>query len=267
MSFAMGRATYPTRIMGKTKANIFKLRSGEIICPDIDIYLTSNNPKASDRKVRRSDFTFIYYDIIDDFEQIINKWFEQKELLEPVLNLYFSNIYNTKQYLTTKFLNLIQALESFHRRIYNGKYIDDDEFVTVYDGLLKNIPESVSKDFFESLKSKLEHLHEYSLQKRIKDILNSCKPYHELILDDKKSFIEDVKNTRNYLTHYDEKLKSKAKTSADLYVLNIQLRLVLELCILIQLGTKLNIENILKSHSEYRQLRYMINQKTSQSAH
>lgn len=53
----------------------------------------------------------------------------------------------------------------------------------------------------------------------------------------KKDFVCDVVTTRNYLTHYDEKLKDKARTDVgELYKITQNLKNLIELCFFYRIG-------------------------------
>lgn len=53
---------------------------------------------------------------------------------------------------------------------------------------------------------------------------------------DENSFIKQVRNTRNYLTHYDKSLQGKAIKGEDLYWLTQTLEFLLQACFLKGLG-------------------------------
>ncbi len=252
LSFAIGSATYPISIVAYSKNYSTKNKDNKIIYPEITIILSHNNPPKPLRKLYRTDFIFSYQDIRAEFERILNLWFKKREILSPVFDLYFSNMYNSKQYLKTQFLNIVQAIESLHRRSFKGKYIQNADFKKYYEELISSIPNSFHSDYKQSLMFRFEHLNEYSLRKRLKDLLRKCKPYKTLLIKDDKVFINNVTNTRNYLTHYDKKLKSESKSDQDLYDLMIQVKFLLELCLLINLGMKTKIDKILNNHHQYQ---------------
>lgn len=57
---------------------------------------------------------------------------------------------------------------------------------------------------------------------------------------DKKSFINKVVNTRNYLTHYDQGLKNQAAGDEELVHIIQKLKLLMEICLLSELGFSLD---------------------------
>ena len=138
-------------------------------------------------------------------------------------------------YLQHEFLSIIQAIESYHRRIHNGKYLSDIDYEKIYDTLVEAISKEVDKDLKESLKQKLKYHNEFSLRKRLKEILKKCGVVVNLSNQYPTEFVEDVVNTRNFLTHYDKSIEFKVKSGADLYQLVQKLKFILEICFLIEL--------------------------------
>lgn len=63
-----------------------------------------------------------------------------------------------------------------------------------------------------------------------------------------ENFLDDTVNTRNYLTHYNEKIKEKAKAGVELYVLNRSIRNLITANILKNLGFE--VSQIEKNHPE-----------------
>jgi hypothetical protein len=82
----------------------------------------------------------------------------------------------------------------------------------------------------------MQYLHEYSLRKRLEAIVDSCGNILNVIIPDKGTFIEDVYNTRNFLTHYDKSLEGKAKKGDELYKRTQQLKFLIEVCLLKEMG-------------------------------
>jgi len=106
------------------------------------------------------------------------------------------------------------------------------------------------------LKGKLLYLNEYSLRKRLKEILESCGKLTSSLINTKVEFIEDVVNTRNYFTHFDKKLETKAKRGESLYILTQQMKFVLEICLLRELEIPdTNIEALISRNQKYQHLR------------
>lgn len=140
-------------------------------------------------------------------------------------------------------MSLIQALESYYRRTCDRKYELDDKYKeTTYKTLVEAIPKTLDCSFKVRLKEYLKYGNEFSLRKRLKEILKDCGDTVNLLIDNHTSFISDVSDTRNFLTHYDRSLECKAKTGQELYILSQKTKFILEICFLKAL--EMSIETI-----------------------
>lgn len=91
----------------------------------------------------------------------------------------------------------------------------------------------------EWLVEKLQYANQKTLAQRLNQILSKYKSEAERFIDDIPRFAEDVKNTRNYHTHFDQNLKRKGKVVEDyeeLTRLISQMETLLKICILKDLG-------------------------------
>ena len=75
---------------------------------------------------------------------------------------------------------------------------------------------------------------EPSLRKRLKTVLNYTGEEGARVV--RTNFVAVATDTRNYLTHYDDSLKSRAAQGVDLDVLASETMALLELCFLRDLG-------------------------------
>lgn len=205
------------------------------------------------------------HDILIHIEEIKNKpyifekWFEINKKYKPLFDIYFMNFLTTP-YLEYQFLSNTQALEAYLRK--NEQYEDNYMNITEYENIKKEFSKfieklDISKDHKESFKSRIRYGNEISLRKRLKELikeLNEYKIMNKLINGNKNKLIVDIVDARNYFTHYDKSSNYK-KNNEKLLKLNYKLKILIELCILKELGfenefidTKLEIKynNILK---------------------
>ena len=166
----------------------------------IGIYYRSQPYSKDEPKIYRHDMLFGFKEIQNDAENIINKWIEAYEQIAPAFNLYFSAKMETQQYLEERFSTLVQGLEAYHRGTSNEKPNND-----------------------------------LSLRNRIKRII---EPFNDIIGARKKQeeLINSIVDTRNYLTHYNPKLESKAAKGADLSTLCRKMELLFQLHFLQLIG-------------------------------
>lgn len=190
-------------------------------------------------------FLFRYTDIKDNFESIIKKWYSVSKELEPVSDLMFSNFYLREKSPVNNFLNVMQALETYHRLFKDSKPFNKEE----YDQWASNLVSMVSNEQYrEMLEQKLKYANEQSLPKRIKDLVTNL-PIDSFkdIIGKEKSLIYKASNNRNYYTHYGAELKKEALTGIELSKLTQRLHVLLICTILLELNfTTDQIDKILK---------------------
>ncbi len=174
---------------------------------------------------------FTLKDIILRKRTILRKWFERKETLKPVFDLYFGAIYQ-EMYINNEFLNLMQALESYHRITMKNTELSPKQHQKRIEAIIKATPHK----YQEWLQKKFEHSNEPNLRKRFDQILKSCPSGISTQLGNNKVFINKVVNTRHYWTHFDNKQKVKSVSNEELCELADKLRLLLQFSLLKEIG-------------------------------
>jgi hypothetical protein len=252
LSLGIMESVHPVAIAGITEANKEMIKDRAYHSPVEISYRLSEIPKAP-KTLLPSNMLFTFKDISDRFEVFLRNWFEKAGLLEPIYDLYFGTLYNPRMYLEHRFLSLIQAIESFHQRIYGGEYLSDEDYKDVFDALVNAIPSGVKRDFKESLENKLKYGNEFSLRKRLKEIFDKYQEILNEFIENKNAFIEKVVDTRNYQTHHDEDLKERAASGEALYRLTQKLKILLEICLLTELGfSSEEIKDLFSRNRRYR---------------
>ena len=236
LSLTIGKAIFPIIIKGKSERSSTKLQNGKAVYKDIFIYYATNSLFETSSKIHPSDMLFTFSDISGKFENILKNWFEKAEMLKPVYDLYFGTLYNPRRYLQHQFLSMIQAVEAYHRRRLEGKYLSYEEYESIYNKFERIINRlDVKASFKDALKIRLKYGNEYSLRKRLKDLFVKYRDITQDFIKDEDSFISRVIDTRNYLTHYDKKLRNIAD-GEDLYRITQKLKIILQICLLYELG-------------------------------
>ncbi|MGG3662954.1 HEPN domain-containing protein [Bacillus gobiensis] len=177
-----------------------------------------------------------------DFNLCMKNWFEKSEKLQPVIDLYLSiNYHRTSN--ERHFLNLVQALEAYHRLTRKNEVLPKDEHKKKMEKIIANIPE----EYQSWVKAKLAFSNEPSLHERLEELLTpkskSGSPHHDSQLrhifklenKEKIEIIRDIKYTRNYNTHFDERLLKKSLQGEELFQLILLLSLMMEYYLLMEL--------------------------------
>jgi hypothetical protein len=224
LSFAMKKPVYPLLIKGKSeklkhelpktislnleKGTITKSEDKYTIYPDIYIYMQLPyviNIEDTNLNFRIPYFLFNLKDIRKNFEIYLRNWFSKSEILKRIHNLYFETLYSPYINIESAFLNLVYALEAYHRVRKGGKL---------------SLGERI-EDILEEVKGILEQTE--------KDILKRTE-------NNEIEFIKDLVNTRNFLVHYLKEYEEKAKKGEELFKLTEKIKILLEIIFLKELG-------------------------------
>lgn len=231
LSLGVMEPVYPLIIKGKTEVNRIMSEDGIRYPPVKIFYQLSNVPKVS-KTLLPYDMLFTFKDISDRFEGFLKNWIRKADLLRPVYDLYFGTLYNPKMYLQHRFLSLIQAIESYHRRVKKNYELPEQEHNKRIVKILNAVPEEHKK----WLEVKLAYSNEPTLRRRLKEILDNYPKIVNKFIRDKESFIQKVVDTRNYLIHYDAILKERSVETEEIYHVAQKLKILLEACLLTEIG-------------------------------
>ena len=193
-------------------------------------------------------FLFSYNMIENDFGKILSSYLDDKSDLKIAYDLYFSATAFKHVLLETRFLLLIQGLEVFHRLTHNCEKYPNEEFVELKNKLISCCENEKERKL---INESLAFANECSLRMRLNQILGEFPS----LIENKRKFIDELVNTRNYMTHFDPRTKPKAKFGRDLWYLSNQLEALFSLCILRNLGfSRGQIQIVIDSTSIRRKL-------------
>jgi len=185
-----------------------------------------------DNRLLPDDLLFQLKDIKETFGDTMTRWLEIAAELDSVCNLFFSTRYSQRMYQENHFLNIVQAAESYHRRRRFNRVLPKGE----HEKRISRIIDNALEEDKEWLKQKLSFSNEPSLKERLIDLRQETSEIIFPLITDEDSFIKQVRDTRNYLTHYDKSLWKKAVKGEDLYWLTYTLEVLLQTCFLKELG-------------------------------
>ena len=194
-------------------------------------YLYTSEHRLSIHNNSRWEYNFTLAQLLP--EKDINK---ELTLLEPIFNLYLSLFKYTDMPSEMVFLNIVQALETFHARFYydnsKDKYVE-----SVYErfGSLKNFPVIAKLLLSDTQMDK--NCKYIILASRLNDLL--IGKYDGLFWDyygTNAGFAQTVADTRHYYTHYGKSKEKKALKGDNLIDAIRILVLLLEYNVCLQLG-------------------------------
>lgn len=191
-----------------------------------------SRPFSADKpRIDINRMLFRYPQIRANPEMVFQNWFSAYETNYPALGLYFSAVHGGYSFINGKFLALAQAMEIYHRRTSDETVMAEKDYEQLCNVLVANCPKTNRK----WLSEKLKYGNEISLSKRIKSII---EPFEQQIGTSKniKKMIRKIVDTRNYFTHFDESLKSKAAHGQELLDLCNKMEAIIQLHLLKLLG-------------------------------
>lgn len=162
---------------------------------------------------------------------VISEWAQVAEDLTPVLELYRRMLSPTTG-RSASFMSTYAAIEAAIRTTKAPVYLESGEFRKLRREIADALPESVTGPYRQRVLDSLNFSNEFSQADRLRLAIEAT---HRAFLPraiSADSFVKDCKDTRNYLTHYDARMRKKAKTGDELDRLTEILRLLLEVLLL-----------------------------------
>jgi hypothetical protein len=232
VSLGVGAPTHMDGILGFVSGS----ENGRV--ETVNVYSQSVYETPASDGIHPLTMLFSAADLKDDYDRALQAWFAKADLLRPIYDLYFGTLFAPDLYLETAFLNVAQAVESYHRRRYPGTPLTKEQFRKLRKELCAVIKPAMATEPAEIvtlLESKIAFFNEYSLKMRIKKLIATHAALATLFIDDVDRFVTMATNTRNYLTHFSGTLVNKRAEGRALYDLMVQLKFLLQICLLSEL--------------------------------
>jgi hypothetical protein len=192
----------PVRLisLGGRKNRLGRKLADIFLLNEIEILSGMERAEVSERYTHASEYLFTFSDIEKDFSGFIQRWVGYEERFANALGCYFTTVYH-EQTDPEEFLSLTRALDAYWG-IKNGLR-DDNDF-----------------------------------PKKIRELITSHHTQFASRVPDIARFVEAVKATRHYHTHYGAKWEASGKvvTGTDLTHLNVDLKILFQICVLSDIG-------------------------------
>lgn len=253
---ALYQSTHPTSIILYSDRHQKDYGDGKVERRDITLYFSVSIRRIVQKPKFGPEMLFDYRRIKDEFPNIIKSWFEKNELLEPAFNLLFEQFYNGNRFTVNTFLNLAQSAETFHARIHNHTKIPREEFAN----MKKEILEVTPTKYHSWLKDQFNFGNNLNLHSRLTEL---SEKYSNSILDklipDKGLFVKQVKNSRNYYTHYSTEGKKNALKGKELFYLTERLKALLVCAFLMEVGFSRELITKLMDNVKWKYFNHLTN--------
>ena len=141
-----------------------------------------------------------YGEIGDRFTDSLCRWIREWKHIGTAATLLYGTLLVE---LPPEFelLALTQALETFHRHVYDGTYLGREEYEKVQAALAGALPSGTPSDLRQALTRRIEYGHEYSQRKRFHELLASLDDTARDLVRTDRALLNRVVDERNHLTH------------------------------------------------------------------
>ena len=191
-----------------------------------------------DRKDLHPALMLLPYGVIkDEFANMVDIWFDRSEQAVLATNVFFGAQGLASGSVNVRFLTVAQAAESYHRSLSTGLYMGQEAFNAAIQELATHIPASIQRDHRVSLKNRLKYGNEYSLRKRLTELLDRVpEDVRTRIAGDCGKFVNRIVDIRNYYTHYEHAAAGEGFDGKDVYVAAERIRVLIVANLLHDLG-------------------------------
>lgn len=202
-----------------------------------------------DKKVNNHEMLIPFKFIKENFKECLTSWNDKKEKLSPVID-YVVDSHSKVFHIPLSFIKLVQATETFSRRMRNNCKIDEDEHNSKIEYIISKID---NDEYKEWLIDRLRYSNEPSLAMRLKEIFKEVDFIISLNSGERKKIVKKIVDTRNYYTHFDESKKDLIMTTDELFYISKYILFILKVLIMKELGLdEVSIELQLKDLREMK---------------
>lgn len=256
LTLALYKSTYPLSISLSGEKHKKDYGNGEKYNKSIKLYFSSRNFKSNEKPKFDLEMIFDYRRIQEEFDTVIKSWYSKYELLEPAFDLVFEQFYNGNKFTVNTFLNLAQSAETFHARVHNHTKIPREQYKKMKEDILKVVP----NEYHGWLNDQFNFGNNLNLHSRLTEL---TEKYSNKILDkilgDKAQFVLNVKNSRNYYTHYSKAGEKKALKGGELFYLSERLKILLVCSFLNEVGFEKDKLSLLLDNIKWKLFNHLAN--------
>jgi len=146
--------------------------------------------------LRPTEMLFSFEDVAEEWQGVISKWFVLSEKAGGALSLLFSTDYKPDMYVEQRFLSILHAAEALHRAINGGTEPDEE-----HTSRLREILDGAPDKHRSWLEEKLRYSHEFSLRKRIRQLISESGEVGARLVANPRKWVELLVDLRGGLVH------------------------------------------------------------------
>lgn len=183
-----------------------------------------------------------YSCIADCFESVWSNWLSKWSVYYRALDLYLADDLAGLPWGPERFISKITALEALHRRLFDGRYMDEAEYEKAIESVRAAIPSALGKDHRQALQSRLRYGNEYSFRRRLKELAEGLPiELRRILHPDLVKYLERAIETRNHLVHHAEDRPENVFSGQSLRDATQVLRGLFVCTILLDLGVPVDV--------------------------
>jgi hypothetical protein len=156
----------------------------------------------------------------------IARWVSIARKYQTVVGSLLSIRYASGLYVENRFNNVISAAESFHRLRFSNHIRPKAEFRKLCRELIAAVP----KEHQAWLRAQIQYGNEPRLRDRLSEMATYAGEAFAVIYDEQEHWVKVVTESRNRLTHHDERRAIRFETG-DLYFLTESVFMLVMLCL------------------------------------
>ena len=194
------------------------------------------NPAAN--KLHPLEMRYCYPTLKDRLTTLLDFWFARSDQFVTAFELVTGAQQDKDLPIRYQFLNCVHALECLDRAVADRGYMSQEDYASVRHAIANAIPQDLDSGHRDSIKKKIEYGYEYSLRKRLTEMLRELPTnLSPMICRSSQTFPGFIADTRNYFAHYTQELKERAVLdSHSLYWFSQQLSVWCTAVLLLQMG-------------------------------
>lgn len=157
--------------------------------------------------------------------EALNTWFKVYPKVATPSQLALDVLSSKNRWINVEFLLLMQALEGFHRGLFEGQYMPENQYESVKKALGDAIPANLASDHKDALRMRIRYGNQVSLRKRLRILSTRLSELIRIkIFGGKGKVPSQWVDTRDYYTHWDEDLRSNVLDGQGLYNANVRMK-------------------------------------------
>lgn len=183
----------------------------------------------------RRDILFNQSKLGDKIGERLKAWREKQGTIDVSVLLYRGTCYLRDVYVHTNVPTYLQALEVFHRELYNDdKFPNADAKKCALKPLRAAIPPTLEQALRKEISDRLSFIASATFLERLKLLFQRYPKCLSPLFPRGDEDLKSLKEARNFLTHFDDHgaLDKEFMSSRDVYVVGQKARLFLEICFL-----------------------------------